>query len=110
MYEYKAKLIRVVDGDTLDAMIDLGFDIWTKKRIRLGGINAWESRTRDKEEKAKGLLAKAWVIDILKMYDNKFTLKSTGVGKYGRCIGTIYLSENYSLNEALLKEGHAIPL
>ena len=59
MYKYKAKVIRVIDGDTLDAMIDLGFDTWVKKRIRLAGIDAYESRTRDKEEKKKGLAAKA---------------------------------------------------
>ena len=53
--EYSAKLLRVVDGDTADAMIDLGFDIWVKKRIRFYGVDDWESRTRDKEEKVKGL-------------------------------------------------------
>ena len=58
MYTYKAKLDRVVDGDTLDANIDLGFDITVHKRIRLAGINTPESRTRDKEEKKRGLAAK----------------------------------------------------
>ena len=59
MYIYKAKCERVVDGDTIDALIDVGFDIWIKKRIRYSGIDTWESRTRDLEEKAKGLEAKA---------------------------------------------------
>ena len=54
LYRYDAKLLRVVDGDTADAMIDLGFNTWVKKRIRLAGIDAYESRTRDKEEKKKG--------------------------------------------------------
>ena len=58
-YIYRGKLERVVDGDTIDALIDVGFDIWIKKRIRYSGIDTWESRTRDLEEKAKGLEAKA---------------------------------------------------
>ena len=57
-YIYRAKLDRVIDGDTVDALIDVGFDIWVKKRIRYMGIDTWESRTRDLEEKAKGLKAK----------------------------------------------------
>ena len=61
-YIYRAKLDRVVDGDTVDALIDVGFDIWVKKRIRFMGLDAWESRTRDLEEKKKGLAAKARVI------------------------------------------------
>ena len=56
-YEYTAKLDRVVDGDTCDALIDLGFDTWVKKRIRFYGVDTWESRTRNKEEKKKGLAA-----------------------------------------------------
>ena len=58
-YIYRGKLERVVDGDTIDALIDVGFDIWIKKRIRYSGIDTWESRTRNLEEKAKGLEAKA---------------------------------------------------
>ena len=58
-YNYRAKLIKVVDGDTIDALIDVGFDIWIKKRIRYKGIDTWESRTRNLEEKALGLKAKA---------------------------------------------------
>ena len=59
-FVYNAKLVRVVDGDTCDAMIDLGFDTWVKKRIRFMGVDTWESRTRDLEEKKKGLEAKAY--------------------------------------------------
>ena len=69
MYKYSAKLIRVIDGDTIDAIIDLGFDTWKKIRIRLVGVNAAESRTRDLEEKARGLAAKAFVKDILNKHD-----------------------------------------
>ena len=54
---YSCKLVRVVDGDTADAMIDLGFNVWVKNRIRFMGVDAWESRTRNKEEKVKGLAA-----------------------------------------------------
>ena len=116
MYKYKAKVVKVVDGDTIDAMIDLGFNTWVKKRIRLAGIDAYESRTRDKEEKKKGLAAKARVVEVLNGSDNEINLTSLGVGKYGRCIGEIQLVNNYirsdkyhgkSLNKMLIKEGHA---
>jgi len=76
MYIYKAKCERVVDGDTIDATIDLGFDTWKKIRIRLVGINAAESRTRDLEEKARGLAAKQYVKDILHKHNNEFVLHS----------------------------------
>ena len=66
MYEYKATLVRVVDGDTLDCMTDLGFNCHVKIRVRLYGVDTWESRTRDKEEKKKGLLAKQFVVDSSK--------------------------------------------
>ena len=72
---YSAKLVRVVDGDTADAMIDLGFDTWVKKRIRFYGVDTWESRTRDLEEKKKGLAAKAYVKDLLENSDEgKFSI------------------------------------
>ena len=116
MYKYKAKVIKVVDGDTLDAMIDLGFDTWVKKRIRLADIDAYEARTRDKEEKKKGLAAKARVEEVLDRSNNEITLISLGVGKYGRCIGEVQVTKNYvrsdkyhgkSLNKMLVAEGHA---
>ena len=107
MYIYKAKCERVVDGYTIDANIDLGFDTWKKTRIRLVGINAAESRTRDLEEKARGLAAKAFVKDILLKHSNEFILHSQGVGKYGRCLGEIFLGDT-NLNELLITEGHAV--
>ena len=106
MYEYNATLDRVVDGDTVDALVDLGFDTWKKVRIRLMGIDAWESRTRDLEEKEKGIAAKNRVIEILKQGNNKFILKSHGVGKYGRCLGEIIV-EGVNINSQLINEGHA---
>ena len=108
MYTYKAVLDRVVDGDTVDALVDLGFDTWKKVRIRLHGMDAWESRTRDKEEKKKGLAAKAKLTEYLEKNDGEFTLISHGVGKYGRCLGEIKISAfKESLNQILINEGHA---
>ena len=115
MYTYKIKLDRVIDGDTIDAQIDLGFDISVKKRIRFKGINTPESRTRDLEEKAKGLAAKDRLKAILEGAKT-IQLTSHGVGKYGRCLGELHVDvvdgkekltmEN--VNELLIKEGHAV--
>ena len=115
MYDYKAKLLRVVDGDTVDAEIDLGFDVSVKKRIRLVGINTPECRTRDLKEKALGLAAKDRVKAIL-VENPKFTLESTKIGKFGRVLGNIYITildgteslTQICLNEQLIKEKHAI--
>ena len=115
MYEYKAKLERVVDGDTIDATIDLGFDVFVKKRIRFAGINAPESRTRDLKEKALGLAAKDRVKSIL-AENPCFTLESTELGKYGRVLGKIYVTmldgteslTQICLNDQLVKEKHAV--
>lgn len=107
MYIYNAKCLRVVDGDTVDAQIDLGFDTHKIIRIRLVGINAPESRTRDLEEKERGLAAKARVKQILKDNKNEFILHSQGVGKYGRCLGEIFLKDT-KLNDLLITEGHAV--
>ena len=115
MYNYKISPVRVIDGDTIDAEIDLGFDVKIKKRIRFMGINTPESRTRDLEEKARGLAAKDRVKQLLDGCDN-ITLNSHGVGKFGRCLGEIMLDmvdgqeklTLVSLNELLIKEGHAV--
>tara|TARA_Y100001973_G_scaffold22149_1_gene32883 strand:+ start:44 stop:421 length:378 start_codon:yes stop_codon:yes gene_type:complete len=108
MYEYKAKLKRVVDGDTCDAYIDLGFDVSVKKRIRFMGVDTWESRTRDLEEKKKGLAAKEYTKEMLSKNEGEFTIKSHGVGKYGRVLGELFIEgEDKSLNELLKDNGHA---
>jgi micrococcal nuclease len=116
MYTYHATIDRVVDGDTVDALVDLGFDTWKKVRIRMMGMDAWESRTRNKEEKKKGLAAKARLIELLEINNNKFILVSHGVGKYGRCLGEIYVetldnntpnTPEVSINRILINEGHA---
>tara|TARA_B100001094_G_C17856123_1_gene635092 strand:+ start:222 stop:611 length:390 start_codon:yes stop_codon:yes gene_type:complete len=113
-YIYRAKLDRVVDGDTIDAMIDVGFDIWVKKRIRYKGIDTWESRTRDLEEKKRGLAAKARNKELLEKVSEKsgyFRLKSYGVGKYGRVLGELFIMDKddnqININNKLIEEGHA---
>ena len=106
---YSCKLVRVVDGDTCDAMIDLGFNTWVKARIRFMGVDAWESRTRNKEEKVKGLAAKAYVKDLLENSDDgKFSIISHGVGKYGRVLGELFVKgHERSVNQLLIENGHA---
>ena len=113
-YIYRGKLERVVDGDTIDALIDVGFDIWIKKRIRYSGIDTWESRTRDLDEKKLGLAAKARNKELLEIVSSKsgyFRLKSHGVGKYGRVLGEIFIEDKdgkqYNINKTLISEGHA---
>ena len=112
MHTYNAELARVVDGDTVDARIDLGFNVWIKRRIRLYGINTPETRTRDKAEKKLGLAAKKRLQDILVNNKRKFVLKSHGDGKYGRCLGEMFLTSDevseVSINKMLVQEGHAV--
>ena len=113
-YVYRGKLERVVDGDTIDALIDVGFDIWVKKRIRYKGIDTWESRTRNLEEKKLGLAAKARNKELLEQVSSKpgyFRLKSYGVGKYGRVLADIFIMDSngvqINVNDTLITEGHA---
>ena len=113
-YVYRAKLMRVMDGDTIDAMIDLGFDTWIKRRIRFKGIDTWESRTRDKAEKKKGLAAKARTKELLldvSCDSGLCRLKSHGVGKYGRVLGELFIKDvdgnEICVNDKLKEEGHA---
>ena len=108
-YGYSCKLDRVVDGDTCDALIDLGFNTFVKKRIRFKGVDTWESRTRDKAEKVKGLAAKAFTKDLLENSDDgKFSIISHGKGKYGRVLGELFVKgHEKSVNELLKENGHA---
>ena len=110
-YIYKIKVTRVIDGDTIDADIDLGFDVTLSKRIRLHGINTPETRTRDKKEKALGLKAKARLIEIIEASDHELYLRSMDQGKYGRCVGVLFEKnfDDESINDMLLNEGHAVP-
>ena len=91
--EYECELIKVVDGDTIDCWIDLGFKVKWKARVRYMGLDTWESRTRDLEEKAKGLLAKARNKELLEQ--GTFKLKSFGTGKYGRVLGEIFVAPEF---------------
>ena len=108
LYHYNAKVVRVVDGDTVDTSIDLGFDIRIGQRVRLYGINTPECRTRDKDEKKAGLAAKARLVEMLKENKNKCVIKTSldKKGKYGRVLGGLYVND-VDLNEALVNEGHA---
>ena len=116
MYNYNARCTRVVDGDTVDAMIDLGFGVHVKKRIRLAGINAPEARTRDKQEKILGLAAKDRLKAILDSADNNFELESQELGKYGRVLGRLHIDKldgkdvitKVCINDSLVKEGYAV--
>ena len=101
--------MRVVDGDTVDAMVDLGFNVWIKQRIRLYGVDTWECRTRDKEEKKKGLAAKEFTKKMLgEAKLGRFKIVSHGVGKYGRVLGELYVEGQLnSLNDLLKVHGHA---
>ena len=110
MYEYKVKITRVVDGDTVDAEVDLGFDTFIKDRIRLMGIDTPESRTRNKKEKALGLAAKAYLKELLKENKGDIILRTSkeGKGKFGRILGTLLIYDGKTnVNQMLIDEGHA---
>jgi micrococcal nuclease len=110
MYEYKIKnLVEVIDGDTVDIEIDLGFDVFIKQRLRLQGIDAPESRTKDLVEKELGLKSKAWLIKKLKQSNLIVqTIKLDSVEKYGRMLGVIYKQgEEISINDQMINEGFA---
>ena len=117
MYEYQCKIVRVVDGDTVDVDIDLGFGVWMKKqRIRLYGVDTPESRTRDLEEKKYGFAAKAFVEKYLPV-DSKQTLRTRldDRVKFGRILGEFVLTTQWegkdiptTINEQLVKERHAV--
>ncbi len=106
MYEYKCKIVRVIDGDTIDVDIDLGFGIWIhKERIRLMGIDTPESRTRDAEEKKAGLYAKS-VVQAFLPVGSMQTLKTVNdkTGKFGRILGDFYVYDGEEDRQVLLAE------
>jgi len=104
-YYYEVEVLRVVDGDTVDVRIDLGFNVWHKCRVRMVGINAPESRTKDLEEKEKGLAAKEWLKERLD--GTSVELQSQGTGKYGRVLGEFYIDET-NINQEMVEVGHAV--
>ena len=110
LYQYRAKVLRVVDGDTIDVELDLGFDITYKARVRFVGINTPESRTRDLEEKALGLAATDFVGRWLLEECGMNPIIETSLdkkGKFGRVVGRIKNDERVCLNDVLIEEGHA---
>ena len=108
MYEYNCKISRVVDGDTVDVDIDLGFGTWRcSERIRLYGVDTPECRTRDAQEKAAGFLAKGFVEDALHV-GGTYKLQTKEKGKFGRYLGTIFITKKTSVNDSLIKENLAV--
>ena len=113
MYTYNCKVVRVVDGDTVDVDIDLGFGVYlNKKRIRLKGIDAPETRTRDLEEKEKGLASKEYVQALLPEGSAQILVTSSYQGKYGRIIGDFRCYDRVwdaerMLTELMLRDGMA---
>lgn len=110
MYHYKIKKIeKIVDGDTVDVSIDLGFNLTTIQRVRLKGINAAETRTKDLVEKAEGLATKAWLEKELSR-EGEWVIETFKEDKYGRILGTLYLvGDPVTINERMLNEGIAKP-
>ena len=118
MYEYRIKVVKVVDGDTVDVDIDLGFGVWLKKeRVRLYGIDTPESRTRDKEEKKFGLMAKEYLKASLKKGTPILKTRKDGKGKFGRILGELLYIDNeghpqyevkININEDMIEKHHAV--
>ena len=105
-FVYNAILERIVDGDTFDCCLDLGFDVKLhKQRVRLSGIDTPESRTRDLAEKKLGLAAKERLKELC---TGKFKIKSLGKGKYGRILGIPYTEDGKDICQMLIDEGHAV--
>jgi micrococcal nuclease len=107
---------KVLDGDTIDVTIDLGFDLYKKERVRIAGVDTPEKRTRDLEEKELGIDATNWLKEKLEgtlAGDDELTIRTElhgGVGKYGRLLGWLYIGEeSISLNEQMIDEGYAWP-
>lgn len=106
LYTYKAKVLEVIDGDTIDVIIDLGFDVKFVSRLRLYGINTPESRTKNKEEKVKGLAAKARLKELIEDKEIIVNTYKDKEEKFGRMLATIFIDDK-SINEQLVTEGHA---
>ena len=108
------KIDKVLDGDTIDVTIDLGFDLYKKERVRIAGVDTPEKRTRDLEEKALGIDATNWLKEKLETTiagDDELSVRTElvgGVGKYGRLLGWLYVGDaTVSLNEQMIEEGYA---
>ena len=109
------EIVKVLDGDTIDVLIDLGFDLFKKERVRIAGVDTPEKRTRDLEEKALGIDATNWLKkkleDTIAGDGDELTIRTElvgGTGKYGRLLGWLYINEDaVSLNEQMITEGYA---
>ena len=111
MYEYNCKIVRIIDGDTVDVNIDLGFAVWlNKQRIRLFGVDTPESRTRDAVEKKFGILAKNFVKGRLPVGSMQIlrTRLDDSRGKFGRILGEFVLEET-TLNQLLIVTNNGVP-
>ena len=112
MFEYKCNLVKVVDGDTVDVDIDLGFGVWLRKqRIRLYGIDTPESRTRDKVEKVYGLAAKDFLSKMLSTGEMSIKTHKDAKGKFGRILGELFMKTSLgelSVNQSLVENSHAV--
>ena len=116
-YNFRVVTIdKVLDGDTIDVTIDLGFDLYKKERVRIAGVDTPEKRTRNLEEKALGIDATNWLkekLDTTIAGDDELTIRTElvgGVGKYGRLLGWLYIGDSIlSLNEQMITEGYAWP-
>ncbi len=112
MFEYKCNLVKVVDGDTVDVDIDLGFGVWLRKqRIRLYGIDTPESRTRDKVEKVYGLAAKDFLSKMLSTGEMSIKTHKDAKGKFGRILGELFMKTSVgelSVNQSLVENSHAV--
>ena len=115
-YNFRAtEIVKVLDGDTIDVLIDLGFDLFKKERVRIAGVDTPEKRTRDLEEKALGIDATNWLKkkleDTIAGEGDELTIRTElvgGTGKYGRLLGWLYINEDaVSLNEQMITEGYA---
>jgi len=113
MFDYMVKVTRVVDGDTIDVSVDLGFDIWHNARVRMMGIDTPESRTRNLEEKALGLASKARLKELLKGQKVRLECSKEGKGKFGRILAEVVTIDKegneINVNNRLIEEGHARP-
>jgi micrococcal nuclease len=109
MYTYKIKeVLKIVDGDTLDIIISVGFDIYLQQRIRLAGINAPETKTLNEEEKRKGLESKEWLKN--RVTNKSLVIRTIKEEKYGRMLGHIYVDgSKTSINEEMIQLGLAVP-
>ena len=113
MYRYRCNVVKIIDGDTVDVDIDLGFGVWMRKqRIRMYGIDTPESRTRDLEEKKYGLAAKDFLTGLLDD-EGGIVLKThkDGKGKFGRILGELWRTTNYadqSINDYMIEKHHAV--